>query len=210
MGIRPSKMSTLLPSRNPNKPTHDDIATFLSTFLPPAPRPRDVEYFYHVPPQYMAPRAPVPTTIADVNAPVTAAPPNNSLVSAPSDPPNNAPILPSPPRRKNNTPVSHLTLSITPTPGVYTSLLLPSPHPHPTRSSLFPRSTPSAAASIAFIHRPWALDRWKVPRGTTVLSSHTGFDETLTVGWNVWLAGRMGVDVGERGEGTDGVVKEEG
>jgi len=114
-------------------------------------------------------------------------------------------------RRRNLAPVSRVTLSITPTPGVYASLAAAS-------QSGFARS---AAAPLAFVHRPWALERWRVPRGTTVLSSHTGFDETLTVGWNVMLAGRLGVSVGETGIGgrwdgdegeggmTDGVGKRE-
>jgi len=100
-------------------------------------------------------------------------------------------------RRKNKTPVSHITFSITTTPGVYTSLSRAS-------QSLFAHS----AAPAAFIHRPWSLERWKVPRGTTVLSSHTGFDETLTVGWNVQLAERLGVDVGEARKGDEHVQEE--
>lgn len=181
MGIRLSKMF----QRNP-PPSHDDVATFLSGFLTPHPRPRDVEYFYHVPPQYMRPRPrPPPITPGPVAAPLAGVV-NTAADSTSSDTANiqsnTGDELEQRQPPKNKTQVSHITFSITPTPGVYTSLL-----------ALSPRST----APVAFIHRPWSLERWKVPRGTTVLSSHTGFDETLTVGWNVKLAGRLGVDVGE-------------
>lgn len=184
MGIRLSKMF----QRNPS-PTHDDVATFPASFLPPAPRPRDVEYHYHVPPQYMRPKpppSPNPITAAFLSRTDSASIPSPATATYLDE---SHEVKQE--QRKNTTPVSHITFSITPTPGVYTSLS--------TSQSLFARS----AAPVAFIHRPWSLERWKIPRGTTVLSSHTGFDEKLTVGWNVRLAERLGVDVGEGREGAE-------
>lgn len=78
----------------------------------------------------------------------------------------------------NSTPVTKIVLSITPTPGVYDVL-----------------SRPSATPPLAFLHRPFTLDRRRVPRGSLVLSSHVGFDEVLTVGYNTVLACRLGVDI---------------
>ena len=78
----------------------------------------------------------------------------------------------------DSTLVSRVILSITPTPGVYQAL----------NKSCGPRP-------LLFLHRPFTLDRRRVPRGVTVLSSHTGFDEVLTVGYNSVLAARLGVDV---------------
>jgi putative NIF3 family GTP cyclohydrolase 1 type 2 len=39
------------------------------------------------------------------------------------------------------------------------------------------------------------LERRWVPRGSFVLSSHVGFDEVLTVGYNTVLAARLGIDL---------------
>lgn len=75
-------------------------------------------------------------------------------------------------------PVSRIVFSITPTKGVYTAL-----------------SQPGHCNPVAFLHRPFQLDRRRVRRDATVLSSHVGFDEVLTVGWNTVLASRLGVDV---------------
>ncbi|KAK4968084.1 hypothetical protein LTR28_002336 [Elasticomyces elasticus] len=75
-------------------------------------------------------------------------------------------------------PVERIVLSITPTEGVYSAI-----------------SRPSARAPLVFLHRPFTLDRSRVRRGTTVVSSHVGFDEVLTVGWNTALAARLGIDV---------------
>lgn len=83
-------------------------------------------------------------------------------------------------------PVRRVVLSITPTPGVYAAL-----------------SRPEVSCSLAFLHRPWQLDRRRVPRGVTVLSSHKGFDEVLTVGANFALAERLGMKV----DGGEGVVQ---
>lgn len=93
-------------------------------------------------------------------------------------------------------PTAKLTLSITPTPGVYESLNRNNPS----------RLTRVRPAQVLFLHRPWSLDRKRIPRGTVVLASHKGFDEVLTVGWNVGLAGRLGVRVGDGGEGGEGAV----
>ncbi|KAI0015111.1 hypothetical protein F4780DRAFT_773768 [Xylariomycetidae sp. FL0641] len=74
-------------------------------------------------------------------------------------------------------PSSHVVLAITPTtPGFYASLS-------------------SSSSSAAFLHRPWSLDRRRVPRRAAVLASHTGFDAALTVGHNPVLAARLGVVV---------------
>ncbi|KAH9890754.1 hypothetical protein F4778DRAFT_366558 [Xylariomycetidae sp. FL2044] len=73
---------------------------------------------------------------------------------------------------------THIVLSITPTPGFYTAL----------------RASPSTSP-IAFLHRPWTLDRRQMPRHGTVLTCHKGFDEVLTTGNNAALAVRLGMDL---------------
>lgn len=80
----------------------------------------------------------------------------------------------------DNLRVPRLVLAITPTEAVYTAL---------NRYSLTP--------PVAFIHRPFDLDRSRVRAGATVLSSHTGFDEALTVGYNTALAAKLGMCVDE-------------
>ncbi|QIW99326.1 hypothetical protein AMS68_004844 [Peltaster fructicola] len=51
-------------------------------------------------------------------------------------------------------------------------------------------------STVAFIHRPFNLDRYRVPRHAgVVLSSHKSLDEVLTTGWNVQLAQRLGLSV---------------
>ncbi|EME45229.1 hypothetical protein DOTSEDRAFT_79295 [Dothistroma septosporum NZE10] len=70
--------------------------------------------------------------------------------------------------------VSSIVLSITPTAGFYASL--------------------HSGTKIGFLHRPFNLDRREVPRLSTILANHKGFDEVLTVGNNVALAGRLGLD----------------
>ncbi|KAF2770209.1 hypothetical protein EJ03DRAFT_76680 [Teratosphaeria nubilosa] len=85
------------------------------------------------------------------------------------------------------TPIPSITLSITPTPAFYATLhSKPTPH-------------------LAFLHRPWTLDRKRLPQDVTVLACHQGFDENLTVGANFALARRLGMDV-DVGGGW-GVVK---
>ena len=81
--------------------------------------------------------------------------------------------------------VEQVVLSVTPTPGVY-SFIAPVPHTHPRP----PRT-------LCFLHRPFNLDRRNVRKGTLVLSSHSAFDEVLTVGWNTALAERLGMDIAD-------------
>ena len=79
--------------------------------------------------------------------------------------------------------LDRIVLSITPTPGVYPFIGHTEIY-HPTRT-------------LCFLHRPWQLDRRAVRGDTLVLSSHTSFDENLTVGWNPPLARRLGMIEGE-------------
>ncbi|KAF2440355.1 hypothetical protein P171DRAFT_435167 [Karstenula rhodostoma CBS 690.94] len=99
------------------------------------------------------------------------------------------------PRHPRYTPdtarVDQIVLSVTPTPGVY-DLIGYAPPRGPHRGEMAPR----LPRTLCFLHRPFALDRPRVRRGALVLASHTSFDEHLTVGWNVALAGALGVDVG--------------
>lgn len=78
---------------------------------------------------------------------------------------------------------THIVLSITPTAGFYDAM----------------NSGSGSAASMAFLHRPWTLDRRRLPRLATVVSSHKGFDEVLTVGNNTGLALRFGMDMASSG-----------
>jgi putative NIF3 family GTP cyclohydrolase 1 type 2 len=78
-------------------------------------------------------------------------------------------------------PVSHVVLSITPTPGVYEKV-----------QNLANREF---RPPVCFLHRPFGLDRRAVPRGTLILASHKRFDERLTVGYNIPLAGSLGLDI---------------
>lgn len=99
------------------------------------------------------------------------------------------------PRHSTYSPTRHVVLrvifSITPTSGVYSSLHSSSLYStNQAHSQHNVRSSP-----VCFLHRPWSLDRKAVPRGTLVLASHVSFDAHLTVGWNVALAARLGIDV---------------
>jgi len=78
------------------------------------------------------------------------------------------------------TPVTHVVLSVTPTAGIYNAI-----------------NRRGQNTAVAFLHRPWNLERHRVRRGCTVVSSHVGFDEVLTVGWNTELGSRLGVDVAQ-------------
>ncbi|KAF9698697.1 hypothetical protein EKO04_003148 [Ascochyta lentis] len=97
---------------------------------------------------------------------------------------NDVPLLYHVPRRRQYDAdlaiVDRIVLSITPTPGVY---------PYIGRTEIYhpPRT-------LCFLHRPWQLDRRAVRGDTLVLSSHTSFDENLTVGWNIPLARRFGMN----------------
>ncbi|KAI5198725.1 hypothetical protein E4T38_07418 [Aureobasidium subglaciale] len=77
-------------------------------------------------------------------------------------------------------PVARVICSITPTAGVFTAM--------------YAARTPPP---LIFLHRPFTLDRKRVPRGSNVMSSHVGFDEVLTTGWNEALAERLGLYTGE-------------
>lgn len=79
----------------------------------------------------------------------------------------------------SNQTTATVVLSITPTPGFYRAIN------NPQRPS-----TP-----LSFLHRPWSLDRKALRKGSLVLSSHASFDEHLTVGWNLELAKRIGLDL---------------
>ncbi|KXJ89110.1 hypothetical protein Micbo1qcDRAFT_165881 [Microdochium bolleyi] len=57
------------------------------------------------------------------------------------------------------------------------------------------RRKKATQSPLAFLHRPWALERRQMPRHATVLANHKGFDEVLTVGNNAALGARLGVDV---------------
>lgn len=81
---------------------------------------------------------------------------------------------------------AHVSLSITPTAGFYDAMT--------KATSQSPRSTP-----LGFLHRPWELDRRRVPRGATIISSHKAFDEVLTVGNNAVLAAKLGMVVDRAG-----------
>lgn len=112
-----------------------------------------------------------------------------------------------------NSGVKKLVLSITPTEGVYAALgasPLPPPLDHPSsngitqtapaESTVFNDIKPLASSrgkftTAAFLHRPWKLARGRIPRGTTVWSSHKAFDESLTTGYNLALLKRLGADV---------------
>lgn len=70
----------------------------------------------------------------------------------------------------------NLVLSLTPTRGFYEAIN-------------------SRRHAIGFLHRPWTLNRRALRKDTTVFACHASFDEHLTVGWNVALAERLGLDV---------------
>lgn len=84
-------------------------------------------------------------------------------------------VLPSDPTLS----VSRVILAVSPTPGFYEAM-----------SDM--RFIPDG---LAFLHRPWDLDKKRVPKGTFIIASHTGFDEALTVGYNTALASRLGIDL---------------
>lgn len=94
---------------------------------------------------------------------------------------NDVPLLYHIPRRRRYDAelafLDRIVLSITPTPGVYP----------------FIGHTEAYQRTVCFLHRPWQLDRRAVRGDTLVLSSHTSFDESLTVGWNPPLATRLGM-----------------
>lgn len=105
------------------------------------------------------------------------------------------PFLYHTPRHQSYSPTSQLVskaiFSITPTPGVYSAYSSRSLQSH----SQILRDTNANASVVCFLHRPWSLDRRAIPRWAVVLASHVNFDTYLTVGWNVGLAARLGIDV---------------
>ncbi|KAF2724655.1 hypothetical protein K431DRAFT_281609 [Polychaeton citri CBS 116435] len=70
---------------------------------------------------------------------------------------------------------TRVVLSVTPTKGFYQTL--------------------GINTHLGFLHRPFGLARKEVPRRATILACHKAFDEVLTVGWNLPLASRLGLDV---------------
>ncbi|KAJ1326879.1 Nif3-like dinuclear metal center hexameric protein [Microdochium nivale] len=107
-------------------------------------------------------------------------------------------------------PASRVVLSITPTAGFYDAVSSdPAINEAPadgetdngtasnTNSSTRKRSRAQSSSTLAFLHRPWALDRRRMPRRAAVLANHKGFDEVLTVGNNAALGARLGIDVGK-------------
>ncbi|KAF2132334.1 hypothetical protein P153DRAFT_285501 [Dothidotthia symphoricarpi CBS 119687] len=93
--------------------------------------------------------------------------------------------------------VEHIVLSVTPTPGVYSLIGYPPAELSEVSTLSIPANSTRQPRTLCFLHRPFTLDRRNVRRGTLVLSSHTSFDEVLTTGWNLPLAERLGMNVGE-------------
>jgi putative NIF3 family GTP cyclohydrolase 1 type 2 len=89
--------------------------------------------------------------------------------------------------------VEQIVLSVTPTPGVYSLIGYPLDESTVGATMPLPRIYPRPPRTLCFLHRPFNLDRRSVRKGTLVLSSHTSFDEVLTVGWNTVLAERLGM-----------------
>jgi putative NIF3 family GTP cyclohydrolase 1 type 2 len=87
-----------------------------------------------------------------------------------------------------------IVLSVTPTPGVYDIIGYEAAR---VASTIPGAILPRPPRTVCFLHRPFTLDRRRVRRGTLVLSSHTAFDEIITTGWNVALAGRLTMNVEE-------------
>ena len=81
------------------------------------------------------------------------------------------PVRPQAPYKPEKFGASTAILSLTPTEGVYEHL----------------KQDPQSR-KIVFLHRPWGLDRFRIPRGTLVLQSHQRFDEMYTTGYNVSFA----------------------
>lgn len=93
--------------------------------------------------------------------------------------------------------VEQIVLSVTPTPGVYSLIGYPLDDTTIGSTVPAPQMYPRPPRTLCFLHRPFNLDRCSVRKGTLVLSSHTSFDEVLTVGWNPVLAERLAMNVAE-------------
>lgn len=90
--------------------------------------------------------------------------------------------------------VDQIVLSVTPTAGVYALI----GHPDNQRTMDADRAAAISPyrppRTICFLHRPFDLNRRTLRKGTLVVSSHTSFDEVLTVGCNPHLAERLGMN----------------
>jgi putative NIF3 family GTP cyclohydrolase 1 type 2 len=93
--------------------------------------------------------------------------------------------------------VEQIVLSITPTPGVYSLIGYPINETNIDPRAPLPITSARPPRTVAFLHRPFTLDRRSVRRGTLIFASHTSFDENLTVGWNPALAERLGMSARE-------------
>ncbi|KAI2478689.1 ngg1p interacting factor 3 nif3 protein [Pyrenophora tritici-repentis] len=93
--------------------------------------------------------------------------------------------------------VEQVVLSVTPTPGVYSLIGYPLDESTVGSAAPLPQIHPRPPRTLCFLHRPFTLDRRNVRNGTLVISSHTAFDEVLTVGWNTALAGRLGMNIAD-------------
>ena len=93
--------------------------------------------------------------------------------------------------------VEQIVLSVTPTPGVYSLIGAPLGKSTIGSTAPVPRIHPRPPRTLCFLHRPFNLDRRNVRKGTLVLSSHSAFDEVLTVGWNTALAERLGMNIAD-------------
>ncbi|KAF2032171.1 hypothetical protein EK21DRAFT_61303 [Setomelanomma holmii] len=91
--------------------------------------------------------------------------------------------------------VDQIVLSVTTTPGVYSVIGHTPDDANGDVSGRHYTARPRPPRTLCFLHRPFNLDRHSVRKGTLVLSSHTSFDEVLTVGWNNELAERLGMTV---------------
>ncbi|KAF1974311.1 hypothetical protein BU23DRAFT_589071 [Bimuria novae-zelandiae CBS 107.79] len=88
--------------------------------------------------------------------------------------------------------VDQIVLSVAPTPGIYD--LIGYGPPRDQTKERNGEMAPRLPRTLCFLHRPFTLDRRRVGNGTLVLTSHTSFDENLTVGWNLALAALLGID----------------
>ncbi|KZT54522.1 hypothetical protein CALCODRAFT_519329 [Calocera cornea HHB12733] len=79
---------------------------------------------------------------------------------------------------------ARLLLALAPSPELYDRLSPSSAAPRPPASA---SSRKRRTATAIFLHRPWGLDRKRLPRGTLALAEHEAYDERLTVGWNAAL-----------------------
>jgi putative NIF3 family GTP cyclohydrolase 1 type 2 len=90
--------------------------------------------------------------------------------------------------------VEQIVLSVTPSPNVYQYIGNPDHGAKAGRSNnRSPSEEPQPPHTIAFLHRPFLLDRRLVRKDLLVLASHTSFGENLTIGWNPALAQRLGM-----------------